>query len=128
MTTLTGLSNPDDDKNTDNQTLSRTTQPRKVENREYAGMLKRCLKAYAVRVSEGDIEALAEIDDLKKHLDTALVEAVEGLREMGFTWGEIGARVGITKQAARLRWAKEPGAVENFRPSDQDTLPGMGLS
>ena len=42
---------------------------------------------------------------LAEEIDTAMAEAVEGLRAYDYSWTSIGARLGITRQAARQRWA-----------------------
>jgi hypothetical protein len=36
------------------------------------------------------------------------IEAVKGLRGYGYSWAEIGARLGITRQAAQQRWGASP--------------------
>lgn len=36
--------------------------------------------------------------------DDAQMEAVSGLRATGYSWAAIGARLGITRQAAQQRW------------------------
>ena len=41
---------------------------------------------------------------LAEEIDTAVAEAVKGLRACGYSWAEIGARLGITRQAAQQRW------------------------
>jgi hypothetical protein len=41
---------------------------------------------------------------LAEEIDTAIAEAVNGLRACGYSWAEIGARLGITRQAAQQRW------------------------
>ena len=33
-----------------------------------------------------------------------MAEAVKGLRAHGYSWAEIGARLGISRQAAQQRW------------------------
>jgi len=33
-----------------------------------------------------------------------MAKAVKGLREHGYSWAEIGYRLGITRQAAQQRW------------------------
>jgi len=33
-------------------------------------------------------------------------EAVKGLRARGYSWAEIGSRLGITRQAAQQRWGQ----------------------
>ena len=42
--------------------------------------------------------------NLADEIDTATAEAVKGLRGCGYSWAEIGARLGITRQAAQQRW------------------------
>ena len=41
---------------------------------------------------------------LADELDAAIAEAVKGLRGCGYSWAEIGSRLGITRQAAQQRW------------------------
>ena len=41
---------------------------------------------------------------LANELDNAIAEAVKGLRGRGYSWAEIGPRLGITRQAAQQRW------------------------
>ena len=43
---------------------------------------------------------------LAAEIDTAITEAVKGLRTFGYSWAEIGARLGITRQAAQQRWGR----------------------
>jgi len=37
-------------------------------------------------------------------IDAAMAEAVKGLRNRGYSWAGIGARPGISRQAAQQRW------------------------
>ena len=55
-------------------------------------------------MSDGDVEALAHMLGLAGEIDTAVAEAVKGLRGCGYSWVEIGACLGITRQAVRQRW------------------------
>jgi hypothetical protein len=77
---------------------------RQVENDEYAAFVRRILHAYSRRVGEGDVEALAVMLGLAEEIDTAIAEAVKGLRAFGYSWAEIGSRLGVTRQAAQQRW------------------------
>jgi hypothetical protein len=79
-------------------------QRRTVENDEYAAFVRRVLRAYSRRVGDGDVEALALMLGLGEEIDTAIAEAVKDLRTYGYSWAEIGARLGITRQAAQQRW------------------------
>ena len=84
-------------------TLTSDRAARVVENDEYAAFARRVLRAYARRVADGDVEALALMLGLAEEIDTSIAEAVKGLR--GYSWAEIGSRLGITRQAAQQRWA-----------------------
>ena len=79
---------------------------RAVENDEYAAFARRVLRAYARRVADGDVEALTLMTDLAGEIDSAIGQAVTGLRESGYSWAEIGSRLGITRQAAWQRWGR----------------------
>ena len=69
---------------------------RRVENDDYAAFVRRILRAYSCRVGDGDVVARAVM--------LGLAEAVKGLRACGYSWAEIGSRLGITRQAAQQRW------------------------
>jgi hypothetical protein len=74
-----------------------------VENDDYGAFARRILAAYARRVASGDVEALGQMTALAYDLDTAIGQAVTGLRGLGYSWAEIGLRLGITRQAAQQR-------------------------
>ena len=60
---------------------------RQVENDEYSAFVQRILRAHARRVGDGDIEALALMLGLADEIDTAIVEAVKGVRAYGLLLG-----------------------------------------
>lgn len=71
------------------------------------------------RAAAGDLDALIALDRLRADIDRVMAEiAVPGLRsEEGgaFSYREIGEALGITRQAAQLRYpdakgARQPGA------------------
>ena len=79
------------------------------ETREYVGFVRRSIRGLSQRVGvEADIESLPEMLALAGQLDEAIDIAVWGLRAAGYSWAEIGARTGITKQAAFKRWNRQP--------------------
>jgi len=90
--------------NTVNTRLTPNRPRRVVENDEYAAFLGRVLRAYTRRVAAGDVEALTLMLGLSDQIDTAIAQAVTGLRGYGYSWAEIGNRLGITRQAAQQRW------------------------
>jgi hypothetical protein len=97
-------------KNTDNPDLSRNRRRDVVENDEYAAFARRIVRAYARRIAAGDIEALASMVTLAGEVEAAIQDAVIGLRGFGYSWTEIGDRLGISRQAARQRWSSAESA------------------
>lgn len=88
-------------------TASRSLAPGKrrvVENDEYTAFLRRAIRALARRVCGGDIEAITGMAQLSGDLDYAIRIAVIGLRAKGYSWTEIGTRLGVTRQAAQQRY------------------------
>jgi len=75
-----------------------------TENSEYAAFARRILRAYSRRIATGDIESLTHLITLADDINDATQQAVNGLRSTGYSWAEIGARLGITRQAAQQRW------------------------
>jgi hypothetical protein len=77
-----------------------------VENPDYAAFARRVIRAHGRRVAGGDVEGLAELLALRDEIDAATQTAVDGLREFGYSWGEIAVRLGTTRQAAQQRWGR----------------------
>ena len=86
--------------------LTPNRRRRSVENDEYASFIRRVICAYARRVAAGDADALAAMAGLATELDDAIRQAVSGLRQAGYSWAEIAARLGVTRQAAQQRWGR----------------------
>ncbi|MET8350909.1 hypothetical protein [Micromonospora sp. NPDC005206] len=90
--------------------LTHTPRPKRrevVENDAFAGFARRIIRAHGRRVATGDVEALRDLVALSANLDEAIGDAVVGLRAFGYSWAEIGQRLGISKQAAQQRWGGE---------------------
>ncbi|MET8121394.1 hypothetical protein [Micromonospora sp. NPDC005291] len=79
-----------------------------VENDQFAGFARRIIRAHGRRVATGDVEALRDLVALSSVIDDAIGEAVIGLRAFGYSWAEIGQRLGISRQAAQQRWGDKP--------------------
>ncbi|SRR6266581_9185245 len=77
-----------------------------VENPAFAAFARRVIRAHSRRVAAGDVEALADLVNLSDQLDIAISDAVKGLHDFGYSWSEIGSRLGMSKQAAHKRWEK----------------------
>ncbi len=86
--------------------LTPTRRRRPVENDEYASFIRRVIRAHARRVAAGDVDALADMTGLATDLDEAITQAVAGIRKTGYSWAEIAARLGVTRQAAQQRWSR----------------------
>ena len=89
--------------------VSRSLTPKRrrrvTENDDYAAFLQRVIRAYSRRIASGDIDALTGMTGLSADLDAAIGEAITALRSRhGYSWADIGRRLGITRQAAQKRW------------------------
>jgi hypothetical protein len=84
--------------------LTRKRVRREVENPEFNAFCRRILAAYGRRVATGDIEALTHLTLLTANVDTAIRAAVQGLRALGYSWTDIAARLGTSRQAAQQRF------------------------
>jgi hypothetical protein len=81
------------------------TLNRIVENHDYAAFLRRVVRAYGRRVAAGDIEAVPDMVRLSNEVDAAIRDAITELRARhGYSWADIGLRLGVTRQAAQQRW------------------------
>jgi hypothetical protein len=87
-----------------NKPLTPRRPRRVVENDEYTAFLGRAIRALGRRVSGGDIDAVTDMAQLSGDLDNAIRLAVAGLRSRGYSWAEIGTRLGVTRQAAQQRF------------------------
>jgi hypothetical protein len=79
---------------------------RVVENAEYQKMVARMVKAMARRAG-GDIDALPALQELSGLVDDLMVEAVAQCRSEGYSWAEVGKRLGTTRQAAQQRYGRK---------------------
>lgn len=80
------------------------------DHAKYLGMCRRVLRALARRVGDSDPEDLALMLQLRDTLDDTIAQAVQAQREAGFTWAQIAAPCGVTRQAAYQQWGKRIGA------------------
>ena len=74
----------------------------------------KALERWADKVDPADLvvanteslRTIAELAERRGELDAALVEAVRSARRADRSWTEIGAMLGVTKQAAQRKYAK----------------------
>ncbi len=98
---------PSASKNSVNERLTPESARRVVENDEYAAFARRILRSYARRIAIGDIDALTHMTGLADDIETAIRTAIIGLRDHGYSWADIGNRLGVTRQAAQQRWGAQ---------------------
>lgn len=77
---------------------------RHVENDDYLAFVIRILKAAEKRIASADPEDLAAMAQLRAALDQAIDGAARGMHDNGYSWTEIAAPLGISRQAALKRW------------------------
>lgn len=84
------------------------------EARELASALRRFSRALVKRAGEGDLEALEALMQAKQAMDVAVGEAARALNQpciyvggtkVGYSWSDIGAAVGISRQQAHRQWS-----------------------
>ena len=79
---------------------------RVVEDDSYAAGVMRLISTMGVRAS-ADVEALRWLAGAVEHARGALAMAVDGCRARGYSDGEIGAALGITRQAVGQRFGRK---------------------
>ncbi len=68
--------------------------------------------------SVGDLPDLPALAELQDRMTRAVADAVARLHdECGYSWTEIGAELGVSRQAARQRFADKAGLSAHARGS-----------
>lgn len=88
------------------------------DNDDFLAFARRIMRALARRVGDADPDDLAEMMRLRGVLDDAMTTAVAGMRANGFSWAEIGAAVGMTRQSAWEKWRQ---AVPDAETTEKET-------
>ncbi len=91
-----------------NKSLTPERRRKVTENDDYAAFIRRAIRAYTARIAIGDIDAITTMAAIATDFDTALGQAITGLRGQGYSWAEVAARLGVTRQAAQQRWGTTP--------------------
>lgn len=76
------------------------------ENADYAATVLRMIRAMARRAS-GDPDLLPALLSIEQLVEESMVAAVDSLRREGYSWAEIGSRLGTTRQAAQMRYGRK---------------------
>jgi hypothetical protein len=88
----------------------KTRHTRPVETAEFVGFARRILAAMGTRIA-GHADHLADLAALSTDIDAQLVRAVGAARAEGYSWADIGAQLGCTRQAAQQRFAAKVYAL-----------------
>lgn len=78
------------------------------DHTEYTAAVARMIRAAGRRYADADPVDLVELVQLHDALDDALVTAVRAQHAQGQSWTDIGRALGVTRQAARQRFADLP--------------------
>lgn len=98
--------------NTVNEVLTPNRRTRVIESDEYGAFARRVMRAYSRRIAAGDVDGLEGLAAVAAQANQALADAARQLHRDGYSWAEIGARLGVTKQAAHQRWGKDEPAAD----------------
>lgn len=79
---------------------------RERETTDYAGFVRRTIRAHGKRVAAADEVDLAELVGLHAEVDAAITTAVHGMRERGESWAYIARGLGVTRQYAQRTYGK----------------------
>lgn len=86
-------------------------ETRQTETEDYGRAVVRMVRGYGRRVAENDIGALGALAEVMAEAEAAMQAAVNGLRDRGVSWSEIGRELGVSRQGARQRWGHTGGGV-----------------
>lgn len=64
-----------------------------------------------VAVATDELRVLADLADARRDLDAQLRDAVLRARRRGRSWSEIGAMLGVSKQAVQRKYGPRPSAA-----------------
>jgi predicted NAD-dependent protein-ADP-ribosyltransferase YbiA (DUF1768 family) len=62
-----------------------------------------------VEIDGDQLKTIAHYAQRREFIDNALTEAVRAARRSGRSWSQIGAMLGVSKQAAQRKYAKVVG-------------------
>lgn len=85
--------------------MTRANRPVKDTDEMVAG-IRRQIKALEARAANEDPYVAADMASLADDLNAAVSRTVTRLRDVGYTWSDIGFDFKITATAARLRYGK----------------------
>lgn len=84
----------------------RRSRRERPEAPELGAASRRFARALAKRAAEGDDTALEQLVEVRTAVDEALGDAARSMHGFGYSWTEIGDRLGTTRQNARQRFGR----------------------
>lgn len=87
----------------------RRSRRERPESPELASAARRFARALAGRAAEGDDIALEQLVEVRDAVDAALGDAARAMHGFGYSWTEIGDRLGTSRQNARQRFGTRLG-------------------
>jgi len=81
-------------------------ETRQTDNEAYRRAVIRMIRGHGRRVAQNDLAGLSGLADVMAEAEAAMQAAVNGLRERGVSWSEIGRELDVSKQAAQQRWGR----------------------
>ena len=96
---------------------------RAYETTEYFAMLRRMVvggkkhegQGGAVARCSDDIDGLSELIALRDLIEQATADSIANLREDGYSWADVAARIGCSRQAAQQRYGKKAAKKSSRR-------------
>jgi hypothetical protein len=76
-----------------------------VENPDFGKAAVRMIRAMARRTGASDAATFALLWQMQNETADAVVEAIDLLRGQGFSWADLGAEIGVTRNAVS-QWHK----------------------
>lgn len=99
------LAHMSEDRLSGNSTLTRKRRPAREPDETTAAIL-RMIRALGVQVGQGDPSELRLLLKVDAEIAAAYVAAIAGMRQSGFTDIDIGATLGVSRQAVQQRWPR----------------------
>lgn len=90
----------------DKASLSARSAPVGREDSEVAAATGRLIRSLGRRIAAGDLDGAELLLGLEAEVTAAWSAGVAGWRRTGYSDSEIGAALGVTKQAVQQRWPR----------------------
>jgi len=91
-----------------------------LDSEEFASFILRIIRSQVRRaVDDGDLEALGDLAALRRDIDVAIERAAHSLMTDHLaSYAEIGAKLGITRQAVQKRYPQAAGRTVGGQPGN----------